>query len=89
MGSDPVDAVISDILMPVMDDYRLCHEIRKSGRAVAGVASAWPAHVASSPATAAASGGGPNWVAPPCSFMAVVMKDHGENTDRRRQRAES
>ncbi len=28
----PVDVVISDILMPRMDGYRLCHEIRKSGR---------------------------------------------------------
>jgi signal transduction histidine kinase len=37
LGADPVDAVISDILMPVMDGYRLCHEIRKSGSAVAGV----------------------------------------------------
>jgi len=27
-----VDAVISDILMPRMDGYRLCHEIRKHGR---------------------------------------------------------
>jgi PAS domain S-box-containing protein/putative nucleotidyltransferase with HDIG domain len=27
-----VDAVISDILMPRMDGYRLCHEIRKSDR---------------------------------------------------------
>jgi signal transduction histidine kinase len=37
LGNDPVDAVISDILMPVMDGYRLCHEIRKSGSAAAGV----------------------------------------------------
>src|SRR5450759_2995820 len=28
----PVDAVISDILMPRMDGYRLCHEIRKHAR---------------------------------------------------------
>lgn len=28
----PVQAVISDILMPNMDGYRLCHEIRKSER---------------------------------------------------------
>ena len=37
LGSDPVDAVISDILMPVMDGYRLAYEIRKSGSAAAGV----------------------------------------------------
>jgi CheY-like chemotaxis protein len=25
-----VDAIISDILMPRMDGYRLCHEVRKN-----------------------------------------------------------
>ena len=27
---DPVDALITDILMPRMDGYRLCHEVRKN-----------------------------------------------------------
>jgi CheY-like chemotaxis protein len=30
LEQEPVDAVISDILMPEMDGYRLCYEIRKS-----------------------------------------------------------
>jgi signal transduction histidine kinase len=29
---EPVDAVISDILMPRMDGFRLCHEIRKNAK---------------------------------------------------------
>jgi CheY-like chemotaxis protein len=33
-----VDAVVSDILMPLMDGYRLCYEIRKSATANADVA---------------------------------------------------
>jgi len=32
LARQPVDAVISDILMPNMDGYRLCHEIRNDDR---------------------------------------------------------
>lgn len=37
LEQQPVDAVVSDILMPQMDGFRLCREIRGSGRAYAGV----------------------------------------------------
>ncbi len=30
LAREPVDAVITDILMPLMDGFRLCHEIRSS-----------------------------------------------------------
>lgn len=30
LAREPLDAVISDILMPRMDGYRLCHELRKA-----------------------------------------------------------
>jgi CheY-like chemotaxis protein len=32
LGREDIDAVLSDILMPRMDGYRLCHEIRTSAR---------------------------------------------------------
>jgi two-component system, sensor histidine kinase and response regulator len=32
LGREDIDAVLSDILMPRMDGYRLCHEIRTSPR---------------------------------------------------------
>jgi hypothetical protein len=32
LETEPIDAIISDILMPRMDGFRLCQEIRKSGR---------------------------------------------------------
>jgi light-regulated signal transduction histidine kinase (bacteriophytochrome) len=32
LEKDPVDGVISDVLMPRMDGYRLCHKIRTEGR---------------------------------------------------------
>ena len=32
LNRDPVDVIISDILMPRMDGYRLCQEVRKSER---------------------------------------------------------
>jgi CheY-like chemotaxis protein len=31
LGSDSVDGVVSDILMPGMDGFRLCHELRRRG----------------------------------------------------------
>ena len=32
LAREPVDAVISDVLMPTMDGFRLCHEIRKHAK---------------------------------------------------------
>ena len=32
LAGEKVDAVVSDILMPRMDGYRLCHEIRSDDR---------------------------------------------------------
>src|SRR5688572_30195549 len=32
LNQTPVDAIISDILMPRMDGYRLCHEVRKNAK---------------------------------------------------------
>jgi signal transduction histidine kinase len=34
---EPQDAVISDILMPSMDGFRLCHEIRKSAKSFSNI----------------------------------------------------
>jgi PAS domain S-box-containing protein len=30
LDREPIDVIISDILMPVMDGYRFCHEVRRS-----------------------------------------------------------
>ena len=32
LDREPIDIIISDILMPVMDGYRFCHEVRRSER---------------------------------------------------------
>jgi CheY-like chemotaxis protein/nitrogen-specific signal transduction histidine kinase len=37
LDRERVDAIISDILMPMMDGFRLCHEIRKSRRRLASL----------------------------------------------------
>jgi signal transduction histidine kinase len=37
LEQDPIDAVISDILMPSMDGFRLCDEIRKSAQSYSDV----------------------------------------------------
>lgn len=38
LGRDCMDAVISDILMPKMDGFRLCHQIRKGDKLNSGIA---------------------------------------------------
>jgi PAS domain S-box-containing protein len=69
----PVQAVISDILMPNMDGYRLCHEIRKSER--------WRAlpfifysstYLSDSDEKLARDMGGDNFLAKPASAAAMV-----------------
>jgi DNA-binding response OmpR family regulator len=84
-----VDAVVSDILMPGMDGYRLCYEIRKSATANADVAVVLytATYSSSSDRELAHTMGADQYLFKPASTTAILaaVKEAQRKSNRRRK----
>ncbi|MEO5958469.1 MAG: response regulator [Opitutaceae bacterium] len=74
LAREPLDAVISDILMPRMDGYRLCHEVRKNS-AFERLRFVLYSSTYTSPADVRLSGtvGADQFVAKPATIAAILV----------------